>query len=248
MRVTLFTFIALILSLAFGGCKKETASIVATNPNIINGCEIIQSQVVQTDLNSGQIHSYINTYQYDSLIRLIAIGNGQNNDTDHYHYQGHDCDGDHNSIWHNSPQGFVLSSIDGAGSYQYSYDGGGYMQLEIYTDTLQRHNDSYTRSYYWDINGNLSYTVKQCRSQPTPVTTTYSYYTDKPNQELIPSSWQAGRTSANLIRQAVVSSNGAVISTDSYTYIFDAQGKVAQYTDLTVGEKQTVYTLAYSCH
>lgn len=238
-----------VLMLAATGCRKDAAPVIATNPNIINGCEIVQSQVVETDLYSGQIHSYINTYHYDSLARLISISDGEHSDTDHYEYQGHDCQGDHNNSWHNTPDGFVQSASDQNGSYQYSYDGNGYLQLEIYTDSVHlSHDDSYTKSYYWDSRGNLSYTVKQERSQPSPVTTTYTYYTDKANQVLIPSTWQKGKRSANLIKQAEVSSSGTIASSETYSYIFDAQGKVAQFTNVTAGQHQTVYTLTYSCH
>ena len=238
-----------VMMLAASGCKKEAASAIVTNPNIINGCEIVESQVVQTELFSGQIRSYINTYQYDSLVRLISVGDGENGDTDHYLYHGHDCQGDHSNSWHYTADGYVQSASDQNGSYQYSYDGNGYLQLEIYTDsTHQGHDDSYTKSYYWDSKGNLLYTVKQERSQPDPLTTTYSYYTDKTDQILIPRSWQKGKLSTNLIRQADVSSNGSVISSESYTYIFDTQGKVAQFTVVTAGQHRTVYTLTYSCH
>lgn len=248
MRVNL-TIIIFLLTLTLAGCRKGTVPAATTNPNIINGCEIIQTQVVQTDISSGQIHSYIYTYQYDSLMRLTSVGDGQHSDTDHYQYQGHDCDGDHNNIWHNSTQGFVTTASDANGSYQYSYDGNGYIQLEIYADSMhQGHDDSYTKSYYWDGNGNLSYTVKQNRSHPNPIITNYTYYLDKPNQVLSPSCWQIGKSSSNLIQQSAISSNGVTMSTDSYSYIFDGQGKVAQYTDLSTGQHQTVYTLTYSCH
>lgn len=248
MRSSLI-FMVLLLMISFAGCKKGSDSVAPlSNPNIINGCEIIQVQVVETDQRSGQIHSYINSYQYDSVQRLIDENDGEHDETDHYSYLSNDCNGDHHQNWHSSAQGFVVSGSDNEGNYQYSYDGNGYLQLEIFTDSMhQGHDESYTKSYYWD-GGNLSYTVKQERSQSSPQTTNYSYFTDKPGQQLAPSSWHKGRSSANLIKQIVVSYNGAVSSTDTYSYIFDTDGKVAQYTDLEAGERQTVYTLSYSCH
>ncbi len=245
-----FFFIVLLFSVTMSSCKKDAISGLQTNPNIVNGCEIIQTQIVQTNLNTQQIHSYLNIYQYDSLTRLIYMGDGMNNDTNHYHYNGHDCDGDHNSISVTSSDGYVISSASSNGSYQYSYDANGYLQLETYTDSVhhQGHNDSYTETFYWDNSGNLSYSVKLYQSQPAPVTTTYSYYTDKPYQVLLPTTWQKGKSNINLTKQITVAVNGSPISMDSYSYIFDGQGKVAQFTDLTQGQAQTVYTLTYSCH
>gem|GEM_PF-6738704 len=232
--------------MAFESCKK-TDGTVTPNPNLVGSCVISSTQVVVTDLHSQQIHSYVNSYQYDGQYRLVTVSDGQNNDVDHYQYHGNDCDGDHNTTYHNSAQGYVLTSSDHDGTYVYSYDGNGYVQLEQFTDSTDvAHN--YIRSYYWDNNDNLSYSVKQIQGQTTPITTTYSYYTDKAAQTLIPSNWLEGHMSSNLVKQAVVSSGSTVISSDSYSYVFDSQGKVAQYTILTAGQKQTVYTLTYSCH
>jgi YD repeat-containing protein len=250
MKFYIYILTALLFCLGISSCQKGTSvSPPAINPNLVDGCVISQSQVVETDLSSHQIHSYIDTYLYDSLYRVICINSGQNNDTDLYVYTGSSCSGEHNTIWYISAQGYTLSSVSPGGSYQYTYDGNGYIQLETFTDSVHHggSNNSYTESYYWDSNGNLSRSQRQYITQPTPVVTIYSY-TTKANQTLAPSSWTKGRASANLINQVVVSSGSTTVSSDSYTYMFDVDGKVAQYTDVTAGQKQTVYTLNYSCH
>ena len=209
-----------MISLVFSSCKKESSTTVSNNPNMVNGCEITQSQIVATNLLTHQVHTYINIYQYDSLGRLTYSGDGFGSDTSHFHY--HDQD---------------------------SYDGNGYLQLEIYTDSSGfGPDDSYTESYYWDNNNNLSLSIKQYSSQTIPVTTTYSYYTDKANQVLVPSTLPLGKSSKNLLQQKTSSEGNTVLSSYSYTYIYDGSGKVAQYTETNQGRQQAVYTLVYSCH
>ena len=75
-----------IISLAFSSCKKDAATTISSNPNMINGCEIVQSQIVTTNLVTHQVRTYINNYQYDSLGRLTYAGDGFGSDTSHYHY------------------------------------------------------------------------------------------------------------------------------------------------------------------
>jgi len=238
-----------LLSLVFSSCRKEASSSVSTNPNIVNGCEIIQAQVVTTNLVSHQVHTYINQYQYDSLGRLTYAGDDLGNDSSHFHYHDNDCDDDNHGSWHSSSNGYTVSSEGPRGRYQYSYDGNGYLQLEIYTDSSGfGPDDSYTESYYWDNNNNLSLSIKQYSSQTIPLTTTYSYYTDKANQVLVPSTLQLGKHSRNLIQQKTSSEGNTVVSSYSYSYIYDGSGKVAQYTETNQGHQQAVYTLIYSCH
>jgi YD repeat-containing protein len=248
MRPYLYLFLFFLSSIACTSCRKGQ-SAGPSNPNIIMGCEIVKTQVTKTYFNSYQSpFSYTNTYEYDSLGRVTQIWDGQNNDTDHYEYNGHDGWGNQNSYWHYSAGGNLLSSSDPEGSYQYTYDGNGYLQLVVFTDTMHYGSShSYTETYYWG-NNNLSYSVRLSSSQPVPVTTTYSYYADLPNQVLIPISTLTGHISANLPKQVVITMNGSVVSSDSYTYIFDASGKVAQYTDQNLGQSTSVCTLSYSCN
>ena len=237
-----------MISLVFSSCKKESSTNISTNPNMVNGCEIIQSQVVTTNLISHQVHTYINNYQYDSLGRLTYAGDGYGNDTSHFHYHDNDCDDDNHGSWHNSSNGYAISSVSPRGRYQYSYDGDGYLQLLIYTDSSsQGQDDSYTESFYWD-NGNLSYSIKQYSFQTVPVLTSYTYYTDKANQVLVPTSVQLGKRSKNLLQHQVSTAGNMIISEYSFSYTIDGSGKVAQYTQVNQAHQQSVYTLIYTCH
>ena len=91
MRVYKIIFFTLT-TLVFSSCKKEAANVVSTNPNIINGCEIVQAQVVTTNLVSHQVHTYINHYQYDSLARLTYAGDDLGSDSSHFHYHDNETE------------------------------------------------------------------------------------------------------------------------------------------------------------
>lgn len=242
--ILFFTFITLL----FSSCRKDQGATISSDPNVINGCEITQSQIVTTNLVSHQVHTYINNYQYDSLGRLTYAGDGYGHDTSHYHYHDNDCDDDNHGSWHSSSNGYTISSISPKGSYQYSYDGDGYLQLLIYIDSAsQGHDDSYTESFYWD-NGNLSYSIKQFSFQTVPVMTSYTYYTDKANQVLIPTSVHLGKRSKNLLQHQISTAGNMIVSEYSFTYTFDGTGKVAQYTQVNQSHQQSVFTLIYTCH
>ena len=235
------------MCLILTSCRKDVSTTpVPNNPNVINGCKIIE--VDYTVAGFGPTRTFKSFYQYDSLNRLTSMTDGQHADTSHYHYQGSECHDDHDDHYHSDGNGNLLYLYQPHQSYQYLYDGEGYIQLEFYTDSFSTRH-SYSKSYIWE-NGNLTSTI-QISAGDDPIQTNYEYYNDKTYQVLLPANQIKGKPSKNLIKRMTVISGNQTLQADSYTYTMDGQGKVIQYVDAVTNYNipiSTTYDLTYQCH
>lgn len=228
--IILLSLIAIAVS--FTACKKDPALISSTSSRVKSETTTSPSGIAYTvshtyDSSGRQITSQtdtvVTTYTYgaDTITKTISLAG-------HYFITGYTA-----NQW-----GRVVSDSK---FYHYAYDGNAYLVNYSYTGY-----GNYDSTVYTISGGNVSTSVEHQADSATSnvITTSNTYLSNADTRDYGMAAF--GKPNANLLNTQTITQvlNGStIVSNYTYTYTYDAQGRVAQQVK---SSGSSVYTTTYT--
>ena len=229
-------------------CQKAEDKCAQANSHLI-------FQVNETDfqLSSHLWDTHTEKYQYDDNMRLVSRSFDNSAFVTIYQYTSDSI------IFEQGVQSYILdrngkvirqSDLFGSGQHRdYVYDVNGYLSYSFYYPYSWFYSEK--DIYIWQ-GGNLIQKIDSTYADTIPTIENYTYYTDRPYQELDPTALNMGKPSANLIKTHITTrgdqlSNSSNDNYQSYTYQFEANGRVKSYSLTNISDSIT-FTPLYRCN